>query len=220
MKTTFLHKSRPSVVDSHTDAFSQLRSIKQAGAFMLLLFATLFFALIMSSCDDDDKNEDDMELIGDMEENTTLSVSGDVDGNFQARGEYIEVFNNQTQVFMGSFYFYENEDDDQSQFHITITRYAMSSVELGEQVHIIDNSFYNGEEMDGFGAVVMWRSNDGSDDYDTVYSEVENSSIKIEKLTNSHVTGEFTLNVKAVGYDENPASLSISGSFTVPRIKI
>jgi hypothetical protein len=219
MKTTFLHKSRPSDPDSHADALSQLRSIKQAGALMLLLFATLFFALVMSSCDND-KNEDDMKEIGDQEENTTLSVSGEIDGNFQSMGQYIEVFNNQTQVFLGSFHFYEDEDDDESQFLINITRYANSSVELSEQVYSIDNSFNDGEEMDGFGAVVMWRSNDEDDDYDTIYSEVENSSIKIEKLTDSHVTGEFTLNVKAVGYDETPASLSINGSFTVPRIKI
>ncbi|MCA1744946.1 MAG: hypothetical protein LC643_04425 [Bacteroidales bacterium] len=217
MKTTILHKSGHSDADIPADALSQLRSIKQAGAFLLLLFASLIFALFMSSCGDDDKNEEDLDLWGD---NTTLTVSGEVDGNFQARGEYIEVFNNQTQVFMGSFYFYENEDDDESQFLINITRYANSSVELSEQVYSIDNAFNDGEEMDGFGAVVMWRSNDESDDYDTIYSSSENSTIKIEKVTSAQITGEFTLNMTALGYDENPSTLTIRGSFKVPRVKI
>ncbi len=48
MKTIFLLKSRKSDVENHSEAHSQLSSIKQTGAFLLLLFAILIFALFMS----------------------------------------------------------------------------------------------------------------------------------------------------------------------------
>ncbi|GAO31514.1 hypothetical protein [Geofilum rubicundum] len=213
MKTNILLKSRQLDVESPTGALSQLRSIKQTGAFLLLLFATLIFALFLSSCDDDE-NKDDLDLDL-MEENTTLNVSGGVDGNFKAIGQLIELYNNETQFYVSSFQFFESEDSEQSRFHITISRYGKAPLELGEHLHSIDNTFLEDEETEGFGAVVLWLDDE---DNPTVYSEVENSSIKIEKVTNSQVTGEFTLNVKAVGYDETPPSIRINGSFKIPRI--
>jgi hypothetical protein len=214
MKTT--HSPKTSTIDAQTaETLTQLRPVKQAGAFLLLLFGTLIFALFMSSCGDD-KNEDDLDAEF-SEDNTTLAVSGEVNGSFKATGQLIEHFNSESQLYVSSFDFMESDDSDQSQFHITINRYADTPIELDEKTHIIDHSFLEEEETEGFVAVVMWWDNE---DNATIYTEVENSSIKIEKITNTQVSGEFTINIKAVGYDETPASLSISGSFKVPRIKL
>jgi hypothetical protein len=212
MKTTFSPKS--STIDAQTaETHTQLRPVKQAGVFLLLLFGTLIFALFMSSCDKDE-NKDDIDF---SEDNTTLTVSGEVNGTFKAMGQLIEHFNNETQLYVSSFDFMESDDQEQSQFHITINRYAGTPIELDEKTHIIDHSFLEEEETDGFVAVVMWWDNE---DNATIYTEVENSSIKIEKISNTQATGEFTINIKAVGYDETPESLSISGSFKIPRIKL
>src|SRR5690606_30973771 len=122
MKTTILLKSRKLDAESSTEALPQLRSIKQTAAFLLLLFGTLIFALVMSSCGDD-KNEEDIDRDIDFtEENTTLSVAGEVNGTFKAIGQVIEHFDEETQLHVNSFIFLESDDEEISQFHITISR--------------------------------------------------------------------------------------------------
>lgn len=168
--------------------------------------------LWLGACSEDD-NEDDMDKQGN---NTTLSVSGEVEGDFQAHGQYLEHSDAVSGLHVNSFEFLDNFNPSQSSFLISISRFSESPMELGKGLHQLETSYMVGGETGKFGAGVTWWDESRNA---IIYPELTNGILRVTNISDSHIQGDIMLRMKTSEYDEVQAEISIDGSFNVPIVE-
>ncbi|GAO31510.1 hypothetical protein [Geofilum rubicundum] len=166
--------------------------------------------LWLGACSEDD-NEDDLDVQG---SNTTLTVFGEVEGDFEARGQYIEHSDAVSGLHVNSFEFLDNFDPSQSTFLISISRFSEDPMELGTGLHRLETSYMVGGETGKFGAGVTWWDESRNA---IIYPELTNGILRVNKITDSHIQGDIILRMKTSEYNEVQTEINIDGSFNVPE---